>query len=156
MSANEAKLSRRITMQLSDVEGAVMRAQSGWTQYEASGDELYLDSVALGLHGFYNGIEGVLENITTSLDKQLPGGSSWHKDLLEQMSNELPGVRPAVISGSTFVILDEYLGFRHVVRNIYSHKIDAERLTPLAEGARAAFMQVSQELTEFAQWLLGV
>lgn len=43
----------------------------------------------------------------------------------------------------------------YVVRNIYSYKLDADRLTPLAEGAMLAFTQVSQELTEFAQWLLA-
>ncbi|MEO0769509.1 MAG: hypothetical protein AAFY72_08750 [Cyanobacteria bacterium J06649_4] len=156
MTANVIKLSRRINMALNDVERVVARTQAGWQQYQSSGDDLYLDSVALGLHGFYNGIEGLLENIATSLDKNLPGGSSWHRELLEQMAEDFPGVRPAVISADTLTILDEYLRFRHVVRNIYSYRIDPELLAPLAEGANNAFTKVSLELSEFSRWLILV
>ena len=104
-----AKLSRRIQLELGDVEKAVIRAQRGCQQYQESGDELYLDSVALSLHSFYNGIEGLLENIATSMDRQLPGGNSWHMDLLAQMANELAGVRPAVLSQSTLSVLEDYI-----------------------------------------------
>lgn len=156
MTANVIKLSRRINMTLNDVERVVARTQTGWQQYQISGDDLYLDSVALGLHGFYNGVEGLLESIATSLDKHLPGGSSWHRELLEQMAEELSGVRPAVISADTLAILDEYLRFRHVVRNIYSYRINPELLAPLAEGVNNAFTKVSLELSEFSRWLILV
>ena len=140
-------------MELGDIEKTSDRAQTGWQQYQSSGDDLYLDSVALCLHGFYNGVESLLENIATSLDKRLPGGSNWHRDLLIQMANELPNVRPAVISDSTATVLDDYLRFRRVVRNIYSYQIDPEQLRPLVEGAPGAFILVNQELTAFADWL---
>lgn len=141
-------------MELSDIEQVVMRAQSGWQQYKTSHDDLYLDSVALCLHGFYNGIEGLLETIATTIDRHLPGGSSWHRDLLAQMANELPNTRPAVISESTLIALDEYRRFRHVVRNVYSYRIDPDQLEPLVEGVTVAFSQVSQELTSVARWIL--
>lgn len=140
-------------MELGDIEKMSDRAQTGWQQYQSSDDDLYLDSVALCLHGYYNGVEGLLENIATSLDKRLPGGSSWHRDLLTQMANELPDVRPAVISDSTATVLNDYLRFRHVVRNIYSYQIDPEQLRPLVEGSPGAFVLFSQELTKFADWL---
>lgn len=147
-------LSRRIHEALGDIERAVTRAQTGWKQYQSSNDDLYLDSIALSLHGFYSGIEGILENTATSLDQQLPGGKGWHKELLNQMASEIPDTRPAVISDSTVTILDEYLRFRHLVRNIYSFEIDPVRLGPLVEGASDAFNQVGQELTDFAKWLV--
>ena len=147
-------LSRRIHDGLNDIEKAIARAQAGWKQYLISGDELYLDSVALSLHGFYNGVEGLLENIATSLDQQLPGGEGWHKELLNQMASEVPNIRPAVISTSTLVVLNEFLRFRHLVRNIYNFEIDPVRLEPLAESASDVFDQVSQELTNFARWLV--
>jgi hypothetical protein len=154
LTSKLVKLSRRIYMELGDIQKVIDRAQTGWQEYKKSGDELYLDSVALSLHGFYNGIEGLLENIATSIDRHLPGGNSWHRELLDQMANELYETRPAVISEPTLLVLDEYLRFRHVVRNIYSYRIDAKQLEPLAEAAPSAFDQVSQELTEFARWLI--
>jgi hypothetical protein len=41
----------------------------------------------------------------------------WHLFLLEQMTKEVPGIRPAVISTETGTRLDEYRRFQHVVRN---------------------------------------
>ena len=41
----------------------------------------------------------------------------WHLLLLEQMTKEVPGIRPAVISTETGTRLDEYRRFRHVIRN---------------------------------------
>ena len=149
------QLSRRIPLELDNIEKTVIRAETGWQQYKNSGDDLYLDSVALSLHGFYNGVEGLLENIATGLDRHLPGGDSWHKYLLEQMANELLNIRPAVISRSTLEALGEYLGFRHVVRNIYSYQIDPEKLEPLVESVRSIFEQVCQELIDFVRWLSG-
>jgi len=77
-----------------------------------------LDSVALNLHGFYSGIEKLLERIAKGLDNHLPGGNSWHQALLKQMVAEVAGIRPKVISESMFVRLDEYRRFRHVVSSL--------------------------------------
>lgn len=53
-------LSRRIQYALGDIQKVIDRAQIGWKQYQISDDDLYLDAVALSLHGFYNGVEGLL------------------------------------------------------------------------------------------------
>lgn len=79
MATRLTKLSNRIQLELVDIEQAVLRSQSGWQQYQNSGDDLYLDSVALNLHSFYNGLERLFEAIATTIDNHLPGGSNWHK-----------------------------------------------------------------------------
>ncbi|MBD0268693.1 MAG: hypothetical protein ICV77_10420 [Cyanobacteria bacterium Co-bin8] len=153
MTTRLAKLSRRIQMELVDIKQSVARAQAGWQEYQRSGDDLYLDSVALNLHSFYNGIERLFEGIATTLDNHLPSGSGWHKALLEQMANEVANVRPAVISDLTLTLLDNYCRFRHVVRNIYSYRIDPDKLSHLVEEVPGTFAQAQQELTDFAGWL---
>jgi hypothetical protein len=55
----------------------------------------------------------------------------WHLLLLEQMTKEVPGIRPAVISTETGTRLDEYHRFRHVVRNVYTHSFDPAKLGKL-------------------------
>lgn len=59
----------------------------------------------------------------------------WHKTLLQQMTKEVPEIRPAVISQRTCNQLDEFRGFRHVVRNVYTFKFTAEKLETLVESA---------------------
>jgi hypothetical protein len=104
---------------LNDLERVVRRAREGWNRIQQSGDELYLDGVALNLHGFYNGLERLFERIATTIDGSLPQGANWHQVLLEQMKTDVSGLRPAVISEETHQVLDGYRGFRHIVRNIY-------------------------------------
>ena len=147
------KLSRRIRLELEEIERVVRRVQAGWKEYQAFGDELYLDSVALNLHSFYNGLERLLQGIATTVDSRLPDGESWHRALLEQMTMEVPKVRPAVIADSTFAGLDNFRRFRHVVRNIYSYQIDPEQLKPLVDNLRETFSEVQHELLTFADWL---
>lgn len=62
-------------MELVDIRQSVAHAQAGWQEYQESGDEFYLASVALNLHNFYNGVERLFERIATTLDNQLPNGS---------------------------------------------------------------------------------
>jgi len=68
-------------------------------------DEDYLGSVAFDLHSFYQSVERSFESIAALVGKSLPSGDSWHKLLLRQMAEELPGIRPAVISAETMTML---------------------------------------------------
>jgi hypothetical protein len=69
------------------------------------------------------------------------------------MTTEVAGVRPAVISESTSTQLDEYRGFRHVVRNVYTYKFDPLKIQRLVENASDLFTQVQAELLAFATFL---
>jgi hypothetical protein len=112
-----------------------------------------LDSVALNLHGFYAGLERLFEVIVTAIDGAMPQGANWHQVLLQQMCTEAPSVRPAVISEGTRDALEEYRGFRHIVRHVYTFKFDPAKVQPLVEHIQAVFLQVRAELLAFAEFL---
>ncbi|HIC88970.1 MAG TPA: hypothetical protein EYP04_06170, partial [Anaerolineae bacterium] len=124
-------LAGRIRQELGELARVIERAEASWHHFQTTGDDLYLDGVALNLHGFYTGLERVFELIASEIDLGKPAGSSWHQELLRQMSAEVPRVRPAVISPQTRDRLDEYRGFRHVVRNVYTYNLDTERIQRL-------------------------
>ncbi len=69
------------------------------------------------------------------------------------MAAERPQIRPAVISDKTLETLDDYMRFRHVVRNIYTFEFDADRVGRLVDALDAAFGQVRGELQTFADFL---
>jgi hypothetical protein len=106
----------------------VGRVEIAWKSAAANNDELYFDSVALNIHSFYSGLERVFEKISSSVDGSLPQGINWHQELLNQMALEIPNVRPAVISERTRKQLDNYRGFRHVVRNVYTYHISPGKM----------------------------
>lgn len=153
MTAHYISLSRRTGKELVSIEQVVTRAQSAWQTYEKTGNDFLLDSVALNLHGFYSGIEKLLERFAKGVDNQVPGGNSWHRDLLQQMADDVTGVRPAVISASVLEQLDEYRRFRHVVRNVYGQELEPEKLKVLVTMSFATYTQVEEELVAFSRWL---
>ncbi|MGH8248219.1 MAG: hypothetical protein ACREUU_17495, partial [Gammaproteobacteria bacterium] len=128
-------LARRIRAEMNELERSVNRAERAWqaAQQRQADQDIYIDSAALNLHSFYSGVEKVFETVALELDGGLPKGEAWHRELLQQMTFELPGTRPAMISPETSKGLDEYRRFRHVVRNVYAEHLDPERVGKLVE-----------------------
>jgi hypothetical protein len=147
------KLAQEISIEIEQLERSVQRATQGWQGYLNSSDSLYLDSVALGLHNFYNGLERLFEKVAKVIDGSLPQGANWHQLLLEQMSREMPERRPALISSSSREALEEYRGLRHVVRNVYAFQLEAEKLRLLVESAPFMLSQIRSECLAFAAFL---
>jgi hypothetical protein len=83
--------------------------------------------------------------------ESVPRGHEWHRELLRQMGTDIPQVRPAVLSAQTVQDLEEYLGFRHVVRHIYAFEFDFERVERLVRHLRPLFERVSTELESICQ-----
>lgn len=148
-------LKERIEADLEDIERTVRRAQEAWKGAKRFPEQrdYYLDSVALNLHSFYNGVERIFEAIARQLDPVFPGGDRWHRDLLEQMAEEWAEVRPAVITTRTEALLDDFLAFRHRIRSLYAFHVDAERLKLLLDCLPEALSQVSQDLEVFCRLL---
>jgi len=153
MNEQFLKLAQRISDELADLDRVLKRVQQGWLRAQQSADDLYLDSVALNLHGFYDGMERTFKLIAMLIDGNIPQDAHWHQSLLQQMTVEVPGVRPAVISELSCRTLDSYRSFRHIVRNIYTFQFDVTKLEQLVTGAPTAFAQVRAELLAFSDFL---
>lgn len=143
----------RIRAESQDLARVVERTDRIWQQAMTSSDDYYVDATALNLHGFYAGLERLLEIIADGVDQAKPGGAHWHDELLRQMAAEIPGVRPPVLSQETRERLDRYRGFRHVVRNAYTYNLDPEQIGVLVKQLAPTMARVAHELTAFADFL---
>jgi uncharacterized protein YutE (UPF0331/DUF86 family) len=139
----------RINEEVSELDRIYQRILKGWESSEKSRDDLYLDSVALNLHSFYSCIERIFELIARNIDQSIPQGESWHQELLKQMMTDIKLVRPAVISRDTFTALDEYRGFRHIVRNVYTFNLSQKKLQPLITDLQSVYEKVVSEISAF-------
>ncbi len=146
----------RISQERQDLTRIVERSGELLQKARDTGDDGYLDGVALNLHGFYTAVERILEDIARTLDGEIPQGSGWHKRLLLQMSAEIPGVRPPVIQRDTRACLEEYRAFRHVVRNVYTFQLFPARLESLASELRACMDSVFSDLDGFTAFVSGL
>jgi len=62
-------------------------------------------------------------------------------------------VRPAVISEQSLEALDEYRGFRHIVRHVYTFNFDPVKAQRLIEKSSTVYAAVREELLAFANFL---
>jgi hypothetical protein len=92
--------------------------------------DIELSALAALLHSFYTGIENVFKRVAVELDNSVPGGASWHRELLDAMARP-NNTRAAVVSSELHERLKEYLKFRHVFRQAYSFQLRWEKLSAL-------------------------
>jgi hypothetical protein len=147
------KEAQRIRDELIQIERAVSNAQTDWHKFITTGDDAFLKAAAFDLHGFYTGIENIFYTIADTVDDNVPSGENWHKAMLSQMSTEIKNIRPAMISEDAAANLDEYLRFRHRIRNIYSFNLVPDRIKGLVEKLPAVFQDIKSNLLDFAQFL---
>lgn len=147
------QLADRIETELTELEKLTERVRNGWRRFRQTEDDFYMDSVALNIHGFYSGIERIFQLIARIVDGSMPQGANWHRVLLDQMTREIPDVRPAVISPETLELLEDYRGFRHVVRNVYSYNFDPNKTEILVKNISGLFDNLSDKLIIFIKFL---
>ena len=149
MNTEIGVLCGRLQQALLDIERVVARAESLQHKARSSQDTDYYDAIALNLHAFYTGVEAMFEDIARTLDGAIPAGPNWHQELLQQMGAEIGDVRPPVIQLETRYCLDEYRGFRHLVRNLYTFNLRPTRIAELCDDLRACFEAVKRDVGTF-------
>jgi hypothetical protein len=113
---------------------------------------LFYENLAFKLHNFYTGCERIFHLVVTELNGAPVTGFDWHQRLLERMAATWED-RPPVLSHATVRLLREYLGFRHVVRNLYGFELDTERVEHLVTRYPLIWQQVQGDLSRFLAWL---
>jgi len=151
-------LAQRIRDEVMQLERSVLRVRRAWEEAEQAqaNRDMFIDATALNLHSFYAGIERLLEFAAYQLDGGPPQGPAWHKELLRQMSTDLPGIRPPVLSAATVTMLDEFRRFRHVVHHVYAEYLEPELVGKLVAQLTAVWEKVNTELAAFSNFLEGV
>jgi len=70
------ELIARIHLELEEIPRVLRRMDDDRARARSSRDDLYLDGVALNVHGFYMGIERILTRIAETIDGKLPHGGA--------------------------------------------------------------------------------
>jgi hypothetical protein len=155
MMGRYAVVAARIRQELVELERVVARAERAIAaaRQRPEDQDLYLDSAALNLHDYYAGLERIFRQIAATVDQSVPSGHDWHRELLRQMAVSLPQIRPQVLSAEAAKAIDEYLRFRHIVRNIYTLEFDPARIEDLVRRLRPSFERTRIELLAFADFL---
>lgn len=111
-------------------------------------DLVEVTAVASVLHSFYNGLENIFLSIAKGIDRDVPTGGQWHRDLLAQMTQATSSRRP-VLTLNTANQLASYLGFRHFYRHSYSFILEWDELDKLVVPLVEVWEQTKDELQLF-------
>ncbi len=109
--------------------------------------------VAYYLHVLYGSFENLFRRIAVFFGNQVPDPEWWHAQLLRQMTLDVPGVRPPVISHELYDSLDELRRFRHLFRNAYVLHFDPDRLVIVLKHARRIEPLYQRDVERFLQFL---
>ena len=118
-------------------------------------DTLTLRARGSMLHDFYGGIERIFIRIAEELNGGVPQGERWHRQIVTDMTLEIPGVRPAVIDAALADELGDFLRFRHVFRNVYGSLPQTERMRPLEERLPSVLAATRRHVGAFTEWMVG-
>ncbi len=150
-----ARLAASVREERTRLARVVQEAADALEQLSASRAPSTLELRGLGdiLHDFYTGAERIFAKIAPELNGGVPAGLSWHHELLDNMTLELPGIRPAVIRRETARALDEFLRFRHLFRNVYGFELEWPRLRALARRVPKAWQLLKVDVEHFLSFL---
>ncbi len=119
-------------------------------------DEVQLAAISSYLHGFYNGVENVLQRVVRQLDGAEPAGPWWHSELLSRAGLDVEAVRPPVLREGTIKALRDYLAFRHFIRHAYGVELFWERFASKALGLPDVFDSFRTDIEMFVSFLLDL
>jgi hypothetical protein len=122
-------------------------------QLTSENSEEFLESLAFKLHNFYTACEKIFKRVAEDINGGLPDSFDWHRRLLETASLEIVNVRPPIITKETMFALNDYLAFRHVVRNIYGFELRRDKVEVLLNSIDAVYNKLKHDITIFVEFL---
>lgn len=149
-----ARLEATLRDECASLERVVEEARSARDRFaESEPGRLELRGIGDIVHDFYTGAERIFEKIAPELNGGLPAGPAWHRELLRNMTLDLPRIRPPVITRETARLLEEFLRFRHLFRSVYGFELEWPRLRALLERLPTAWGALHRDLERFVGFL---
>jgi len=115
---------------------------------ESSASEIELSALAAFLHSFYTGVENIFKRVAIEIDGVPPRGESWHRDLLDAMTQPT-AQRPRCISPDLHDRLMDYLQFRHFFRHAYVFQLQFAKIRPIVTGCEDTYQEFRREIETF-------
>lgn len=104
---------------------------------------------AIRTQQFYTAIEDLFKQIAKSFENHIDNLSDFHREIPIRMTTEVPKIRPAVISGESFSLLDKVRAFRHFIRHAYDCELDPKELIILQNKLIEGYGKLEKDLTYF-------
>jgi len=150
------RLIAELDSDVSLLEGLREKNSKAWIRTQQKHSE-ELDWAALGytIHNIYNLLENYFLRISKFFENSLDP-FSWHRNLVEHMSLEIEGIRPALLDRNLASKIDEMRAFRHVFRNIYQSELDPRRVQLVQSQLESTLAEFKKAHQQFIEKLKGI
>ncbi len=108
------------------------------------------------LHNFYCALEDVFQEIARTFENRIEDPSKYHRELLNRMQLDVPGIRPKLLSRESRLVLDELRGFRHVFRHAYDYELDPAKVKGLKHKLIIRWKCIEKDVDIFTGFLQNV
>jgi uncharacterized protein YutE (UPF0331/DUF86 family) len=116
-------------------------------------DPQALESLAYQMHNLYCAFEDLFRLVADHFENHVVEQMAWHKELLNKMKVKINGIRPALISESSYELLNELRGFRHVFRHAYGFELEPAKLKIVLRKALALKKIYKKDIANFLRQL---
>lgn len=101
---------------------------------------------------YYTCLETAFVRVSKTFENNLEK-SRWHKNLLERMIIEIPGIRKALLTDRSYNLLKEIMRFRHFKTYYFELDYDKDRIDFIEKKYKEAVPLVLQELEQYIIFL---
>ncbi len=128
------------------------RFDKSYGEFLASDEYSKLVESAYYVSQLYSGFENIFKNIASAFENNIEQ-DAWHKSLLERISLDIEGIRPALLSEESFQCLNELRAFRHFFRHAYGTDIEKEKFKIVADKVAIINDLFKKEIAQFISFL---
>jgi len=112
-----------------------------------------VESLAYQLHNLYCAFEDLFRAVAVAFENNIDHKTRYHTELLKRMTYTIAGVRPALLSQDSFMLLDNLRAFRHFFRHAYSYDLDERKVRIVLEDAIKLRTLYARDVQAFLQSL---
>ena len=115
-----------------------------------------VDSIGYWLHNLFCAYEDLFKIVAAFWENNIGTNGAYHRNLIRQMMLDIKGIRPALLSETSFLHLDELRSFRHVFRHAYNYELDDERVIYLLKKVLHEKEGIMSDLNVFKEKIVTI
>ncbi len=121
---------RNFQLIISEIEAQLQEIELVWQKVLERKTQLaemravVFEGTAFVIHNYYSAAEDLLRLVATAFENNIIDVSRWHSELIDRMTLDIEGTRPALLSKETAALLHRLRAFRHFVRHAYKVDLD--------------------------------
>lgn len=108
---------------------------------------------ALKAQQLFTALEDLFKQVAKSFENHIEDLGSYHRELLVRLNTIIPSIRPALLSGESFLLLDKLRAFRHFIRHGYGCELNEKELRQLQERLKKEFDLVEADIQSFRVYI---